>query len=67
MLEGNFASNNVEGGIVYMHNAGGVARQNVCAENKWGIYVADTANPELVGNDCRNNATADMDDRRVAP
>jgi parallel beta-helix repeat protein len=66
-LEGNTSSNNVEGGIIYMDSAGGAARQNVCIGNKWGIYVAETANPELMDNDCRNNSTADIDDRRVPP
>jgi hypothetical protein len=29
--------------------------------------VAETANPELVDNDCRDNARADVDDRRFPP
>ena len=42
-----------------------MARQNECVGNKWGIYVEDTASPELVDNDCSENTKADIDDRRT--
>jgi parallel beta-helix repeat protein len=51
-LEGNTSNDNVEGGFVFMDSAGGVARENVCLGNQWGIYVADTAHPELVDGGC---------------
>jgi len=47
-----------------VRRAGGVARQNVCVGNTWGIYVAETANPDLVDNDCRENTSADVHDLR---
>ena len=65
-LEGNNCKGNQEGGIIYFHNSGGVARENECSGNKWGIYIEETANPELVDNDCRDNSEADVEDRRVA-
>jgi parallel beta-helix repeat protein len=63
-LERNTANHNVQGGIVYFGSASGVARQNECNGNKWGIYVASTAAPELIDNDCRDNSAADVEDRR---
>jgi parallel beta-helix repeat protein len=66
-LEDNISNNNVEGGLVYFDEASGVARENVCIGNKWGIHVVETANPELVNNDCRENSKADIDDQRISP
>jgi len=63
-LEANIANNNVEAGLLYFDGAGGVARQNACVGNKWGIYVEETANPELIDNDCRDNTSADVYDLR---
>lgn len=37
---------------------------NVCTGNKYGLYVAETANPELVNNDVRDNVESDVTDRR---
>jgi len=51
-LEGNISNDNVECGFGYFENARGIARQNICVGNKWNMYVADTANPELVGGGC---------------
>lgn len=64
-LEGNISSDNMEVGLAYFGSAGGVARNNTCTGNKWGIYVTETASPELADNDCRDNSEADVDDRRV--
>jgi parallel beta-helix repeat protein len=66
-LEDNISNHNVQGGFVYFDEAGGVARGNECIGNQWGIHVAETASPELVDNDCRDNSQADVDDRRVPP
>jgi parallel beta-helix repeat protein len=63
-LEGNTCSGNGEAGIVYFENSGGVARNNLCESNKWGLYLAETSNPILEGNEYRNNAKADVEDRR---
>ncbi|MGD8465626.1 MAG: right-handed parallel beta-helix repeat-containing protein, partial [Anaerolineae bacterium] len=63
-LEGNTCSGNGEAGIVYFENSGGVARSNLCENNKWGLYLAETSNPILEGNEYRNNAKADVEDRR---
>jgi parallel beta-helix repeat protein len=54
-LEGNVCTNNVEGGISYLHYAGGVARQNECSGNLVGIYIEEAADPELVDNNCHDN------------
>jgi parallel beta-helix repeat protein len=51
-------------GIYYIDEAGGVAQENECSGNQWGIYVAATANPELIDNDCHNNIEADIADER---
>ncbi len=66
-LEDNISNNNVEGGFVYFDESSGVAQGNTCIGNRWGIHVVETANPELVNNDCRENSQADIDDRRIAP
>jgi len=65
LLEGNVSNYNAEGGFIYFGSASGVARQNECAGNKWGIYVEETAGPELVDNNCYENTTADVDDERI--
>jgi parallel beta-helix repeat protein len=66
-LEDNISNHNVEGGFVYFDESSGVARGNACIGNRWGIHVVETASPELVNNDCRENSKADIDDRRVSP
>jgi parallel beta-helix repeat protein len=66
-LEDNISNNNVEGGFVYFDESSGVAQGNACIGNRWGIHVVETANPELVNNDCRENSQADIDDRRTPP
>ena len=63
-LEANVCSGNAQAGIGYSASAGGVARQNECLKNRWGIYVAQTANPELVDNDCHDNSEQDILDLR---
>lgn len=59
-LEGNLSNGNTQVGISFLGSAAGVARQNQCAENNWGIFVQDAANPELVDNQCQGNAVADI-------
>ncbi|MGB3906265.1 MAG: right-handed parallel beta-helix repeat-containing protein [Anaerolineae bacterium] len=59
-LEANVCSGNAQAGIGYSDAAGGVARGNDCSGNKWGIYVAETADPELADNDCRDNTSEDL-------
>ena len=54
-LEENRCENNNEVGIRYSDSAGGVARQNLCSGNRWGIYIEKTAIPELLENDCHDN------------
>jgi len=51
-------------GTVYFDSWGGVATGNDCSGNKWGIYVAETSDPELKDNDCRENASEDILDLR---
>ena len=63
-LEANVCHDNEEGGIVYFDTASGTARLNECYANNWGIYIEETANPELVNNELYDNTTADIDDRR---
>ena len=66
VLEDNVVSNNVEAGLVYFDEAGGMAQGTECYGNHWGIYVAETATPELAQNNCYDNMEADVDDRRLA-
>ncbi|NIN69212.1 MAG: hypothetical protein GTO63_31930 [Anaerolineae bacterium] len=63
-LEANGCARNAQAGIGFSDSAGGVARGNDCSGNKWGIYVAETADPELIDNDCRDNASEDILDLR---
>jgi parallel beta-helix repeat protein len=62
-LEGNTCSGNRECGIAFFNSSDGLAQNNECWGNECGIYVADTASPELVDNDCFDNSEADVDDR----
>ena len=63
-LEANICSNNQRCGIMYSENAGGLARQNECVSNGVGIAVAESANPQLVDNNCHDNTTRDIWDKR---
>ncbi|MBN1921008.1 MAG: right-handed parallel beta-helix repeat-containing protein [Anaerolineae bacterium] len=62
-LEFNTCEKNTEAGIAFFDRAGGVAQSNQINNNRWGIYVANTANPSLLNNTVENNAT-NIDDRR---
>jgi len=53
-------------GIAVVEQAQPILERNICVGNRWGIWVEETANPELVDNDCRDNSEADVEDRRVA-
>jgi parallel beta-helix repeat protein len=63
-LQADGCARNAQAGIGYSDTAGGVARGNDCSGNKWGIYVAETADPGLKDNDCRHNASEDVLDLR---
>lgn len=63
-LEANGCAGNAQPGIGYPDMAGGVARENECVGNRWGIYVGETADPELIDNDCRDNTSEDILDLR---
>ena len=58
------AFDNKDSGIAYFDSAGGVARGNECTRNWCGICIEETANPELVDNDCHDNTEADILDLR---
>lgn len=65
LLESNTCIANTAAGITYGSNAGGTARQNECAGNaRYGLYIAATADPKLVDNDCHDNGEADILDER---
>ena len=64
MLEGNFCTENKRSGIAYYENARGVARENECTGNPMGIFVAETANPALIDNNCHDNSEEDVRDMR---
>lgn len=63
-LEENICSDNGHTGINYADNTGGVATRNRCSDNLVGIYVAETAGPQLDNNDVRGNIEADLQDMR---
>lgn len=68
MLQANLCTDNAQAGIGYSAKAGGVAFRNQCSGNRWGIYVAETADPELKENECHDNAHEDiLDLRPTAP
>ena len=59
-LEDNVCNGNAQAAIGYSDMAGGVARGNECVGNRWGIYVAETADPELTDNHCRENTSEEI-------
>lgn len=63
-LEANVCSGNTQAGVGYSASAGGVGLQNECLKNRWGIYVAKSAGPQLVDNDCHDNSEQDILDLR---
>jgi len=56
LLEGNTCEGNKYVGIVYIENAGGTARNNVCRSNGIGVLTAGHAAPTLDGNTCEGNS-----------
>jgi parallel beta-helix repeat protein len=64
VLEDNDCSGNGEAGIHYADSSAGSASNNGCSDNKVGIAVASTANPDLGTNDCRDNTEQDIRDLR---
>jgi len=64
VIEENICSNNVEVGITYWGNGGGVARRNKVFGNKIGILIGERANPHLEDNECFSNIEADILDQR---
>jgi parallel beta-helix repeat protein len=63
-LEDNVCSGNAPVGMGLSDSVGGMARENDCSGNRWGIYVAETADPEVKDNDCRYNMSGDVLDLR---
>ena len=63
-LDANVCTYNAQAGIGYSDTARGVARANECVGNRWGIYVAETADPDLNDNDCRDNTAEGILDLR---
>jgi parallel beta-helix repeat protein len=63
-LEENICQDNDEVGIAFFDESGGVARGNECSGSLYGIYVAATADPDLVDNDCHDNSEANVLDER---
>ena len=64
VLEGNACQDNLEAGLAYFGKSGGVARQNDCSDNRWGIYISENANPQLENNNCYNNDEGNIVDKR---
>jgi parallel beta-helix repeat protein len=62
----NECSQNKLTGIAVVEEAQPSIEGNICVGNRWGIWVDETANPELVDNDCRDNSEADIEDRSGA-
>lgn len=63
-LEANVCSHNQRCGMMYSENAAGLARENECVSNGVGIAVAESANPQLVDNNCHDNTSRDIWDNR---
>ena len=55
LLEGNICSNNAGNGINYRQTSKGTAIMNECFKNTIGIYVENTAKPDIIGNKCYDN------------
>jgi parallel beta-helix repeat protein len=55
---------NVNEGIGFFENATGSASGNTCAFNAWGINVEADANTALENNNCYNNTSEDIADKR---
>lgn len=56
MLEGNVCQENTGSGVAFLHESGGIARNNDFSYNKYnGIEVYGQAQPLLEENFCRNN------------
>jgi parallel beta-helix repeat protein len=55
VLERNVCRANEQAGVAYFGAAGGVARNNTCAENMHGIYLSGEAAPVLEENGCLEN------------
>ena len=63
-MTGNRVSENLGAGIAYLGESSGVAEENDCIGNMYGILVWETAAPELIANYCSENSEADVLDRR---
>lgn len=64
-LEENLCRGNVEAGIAYTGEGGGECYVNECLENgRYGIRLAESADPDLAYNDCRDNLEEDILDER---
>lgn len=54
-LTGNICDSNVEAGIYFAEASDGIAADNECSGNHWGIYVDADSYPEIGQNDLYNN------------
>lgn len=63
-LEENVCEDNGLSGIYYTDEASGISRENECSGNRWGIYLEESAYPELIDNNCHDNTEADVQDER---
>lgn len=64
VVRDNTCENNTGAGVSFNGQSSGAAGGNECAYNKWGIYVAATANPVIETNDLHDNTLAQMYDER---
>ena len=60
----NQCSFNQQVGILVDTNSTPLIEENSCASNLFGIYVVESADPELVKNDLHDNITEDLRDMR---
>ena len=58
LVEGNTLDNRGDGGLVYLGQAGGQARDNRISGQEIGIQVGEAARPELAGNTMRGHEGA---------
>jgi parallel beta-helix repeat protein len=60
----NQCTGNGKAGIAAAENSTPLLQENICFGNQVGIYIAETANPELVNNDLYENTQDDLVDLR---
>lgn len=64
ILTENDCNRNGDSGLANFDESSAIISSNECAENLIGIYVQETASPDLNNNNCHDNVEADIEDER---